>query len=357
MRDLQLDFVRSVAIVLVVVNHAAEFVYKYNIKEMALLSQADQIFAFSAFTFGRMGVPLFLMLSGYLLLPRKYDVPAIYRFWKRNWMPLLITWEFWILFDYGLYAWLRNTPFDVQSWCYTALFLKAVPNFGGFQWYMPMIIGVYVFIPFIACVLENTNGRVLLFPILLVFLCAFLYPNYSLLQNALHKGLKIGNKLDINFSGGAYGLYLLLGYGMYKGWFPLLRRRYALIAILVMFAFTVVYQKILYAINIKYNIWYNFSTMPIIGLLLFILIYKTKLPTCLHNFIISLSSKSFGIYLTHTLWNSIIQKFAPWIMVPDWIRPVRVITVSLISFSLAYIFVSFTSKIPKLRRLLYTMKD
>ena len=46
---------------------------------------------------GRLGVPCFLMISGSLLLPRKYGADNIKRFWKKSWFHLFICTVFWFV--------------------------------------------------------------------------------------------------------------------------------------------------------------------------------------------------------------------------------------------------------------------
>lgn len=54
-------------------------IYKMNLQEWNLISLNAKIFKTIIFTLGRMGVPLFLFLTGYLLLNRKYDNDAGYK--------------------------------------------------------------------------------------------------------------------------------------------------------------------------------------------------------------------------------------------------------------------------------------
>jgi peptidoglycan/LPS O-acetylase OafA/YrhL len=88
-----IDFARMLAFFGAVLCHATEGIYKLNIKYMGTVSLQSKVFAFSAFTIGRPGVALFLMITGYLLLDRECDFETIKKFWKNNWLRLLIcTW-------------------------------------------------------------------------------------------------------------------------------------------------------------------------------------------------------------------------------------------------------------------------
>ncbi len=72
-----LDFARMIAIILVVLCHAVENVYALKLDYISSISVQSKIFVFTAFTLGRIGVPFFLMISGYLLLDRAYDTQKI----------------------------------------------------------------------------------------------------------------------------------------------------------------------------------------------------------------------------------------------------------------------------------------
>ncbi len=76
---------------------------------------------------------------------------------------------------------------------------------------MPVILGIYLFIPFLSAALNHIDIRILYVPLLVaaiylfgvplcdVFLSAYSFPTLSL-------------RLDLSFAGGTYGFCVLLGY-------------------------------------------------------------------------------------------------------------------------------------------------
>lgn len=66
-----IDLLRCIAICCVLLTHATERVYTFNIESMTPIS-ASVVFAFTLFSIGRLGVPIFFMITGYLLLDRSY---------------------------------------------------------------------------------------------------------------------------------------------------------------------------------------------------------------------------------------------------------------------------------------------
>ncbi len=80
-----IDLLRIVSISLVVLCHATEEgIYNLSLSSVLSMQSACRIFPFTCFTLGRLGVPLFLLISGYLFLDREYNVLTTKRFWKKT---------------------------------------------------------------------------------------------------------------------------------------------------------------------------------------------------------------------------------------------------------------------------------
>ncbi len=197
-RNTSLDAIRALAAFCVVTNHTVESVYQLNANNVNMMSERAKIFCFTGFTFGRIGVPLFLFLSGYLLLTRSYDKPKITRFYYHNLMPLVIVWEIWI-FIYSIFSHMFfSVPFDFACYFRRALFLEH----GGLPhtWYMPMIIGMYIFIPYVALTLQKIHGKVLWFMMSVIYLYIFIVPCLNLLQNLVPIPFLQGSSKQIDLS-------------------------------------------------------------------------------------------------------------------------------------------------------------
>lgn len=68
-RILWLDYARCFAIICVVFIHSVERIYNaYDMQETAQMAAGSLLFRDAAFAIGRLGVPVFLAISGYLLL-------------------------------------------------------------------------------------------------------------------------------------------------------------------------------------------------------------------------------------------------------------------------------------------------
>lgn len=68
-----LDIARVFAIISVVNMHVTQEIFSYDLQIVLQDSRMEQIIKMCLFTFGRMGVPIFLFITGYLMLDREYD--------------------------------------------------------------------------------------------------------------------------------------------------------------------------------------------------------------------------------------------------------------------------------------------
>ena len=250
---------------------------------------------------GRLGVPLFLLLTGYLVLSKNFNSEdKIKRFYSHNYLPLLITCEIWIVLYNVFNAIMGIRPFAIDLLWKNMLFLERIPMMNA--WYIPMILGVYIFLPYIARILQSVPGRRLLIFGLLLFLYYFVVPSYNLLLE-VNKLPKIYSQLDLNYSGGTYGFYLLLGYCYYRYEEEIksfLKKPGAKAGIaflcLPMFAGTVAFENWRYVHHAAYNVWYNFMLLPLVGFGCFVLLCQLNIG---NKIFYNISLYSFAVYLIH----------------------------------------------------------
>ena len=171
------DLARSGAIIAVVMCHCVEGVYPLaNADEFMALSKQSQIICLSGFTFGRLGVPVFLMLSGYLNLFIKdfSQEKEINKFFKKKVFPLFICVEIWTVLFEIFYSFFWNVEI---VWCdllQRLLFLKPINMMH--TWYLPVILGLYLAFPLIDVCLRNVRDIYVLPPVLLTFVAFYLLP-------------------------------------------------------------------------------------------------------------------------------------------------------------------------------------
>ena len=96
-RILYLDAARCAAILMIALNHAVNRTwdnYEKAQEEFASVGLASTILKTLLTIASRYGVPLFLMITGALILSRRFDTKEeVRRFYWHNWLSLFITGE------------------------------------------------------------------------------------------------------------------------------------------------------------------------------------------------------------------------------------------------------------------------
>lgn len=79
-RIVTVDMARMFAIFCVILTHSVEGVWQMDVNSLNARKDSINLVILGLHTIGRMGVPVFMLLSGYLLLDREYGrVANIYR--------------------------------------------------------------------------------------------------------------------------------------------------------------------------------------------------------------------------------------------------------------------------------------
>ena len=221
----QLDVIRALAIISVVMCHSVEsFFYMYQDRSIfwGTLSIPYRLFDLFGITIGRMGVPLFLFLTGTLVLHKPMnDTKDCVQFYKKTYVPLFLTMWLWIIIWNIYLIWYRfmggeTTPVTVWSIIENLFFVRNVDTIMP-AWYIPMILGVYIFLPFLMVIVKKISVSVMVFPFVLVGYVYFALPTINLFFSATGHSTLTSPTLDLGFSGGVYGLYILLGYWISEG--------------------------------------------------------------------------------------------------------------------------------------------
>lgn len=302
-RDASLDLIRAVAALLVVLTHTITLRYPIDAGTLMDYPAGERLLCLAGFTAGRIGVPLFLMLTGHLLLPRTYDAPRIRRFYRRNLLPMLLVWEFWIL-AYQLYC--HHLPFNLPQYLRRALFIDGadLPH----SWYMPVILGIYLFLPYVSIALSHMEGRILAALMALSYISSFVFPTIQRVAISYETTVPdLVAKLDQHYSGGTYGLYLVLGYCIAR-YQDRLRRllagaRAVILCMLTMalWCAAVAWEWHVYQDGYAYNIWYDNVLLPLIAAGVFLLLTRVPIAQGVRGALRRLSGSAFGIYLIHVI--------------------------------------------------------
>lgn len=213
-RDASLDLLRTIAILLVVAAHTNSYLGIWTAGRtsgiVALIHAVVQL-----------GVPIFVMLTGYLMLDRDYTGKYLTTFITRNLLPLFVSLELWNLILWGLNK-LYSNP-SLITMLKVALFVGPT---GSSFWFLPMIFAVYLGLPLLSQILKfitRPNSRIYAW-ILLATLLFFglLIPTAKQVFAAAGVHVTLSSVIQMNIFGASvwgdsvWMVYLILGWVVHK---------------------------------------------------------------------------------------------------------------------------------------------
>lgn len=348
-RNYSLDVARAFAILSVVLCHSVELAYA-NVDYYSL-NTISQLFRIICLTIGRFGVPIFLFLTGALQLKKQIETDKdIFVFYKRNLLPLLLTVEIWIIL-YNLFLYIINGKFVILKLLRNVLFLEPVnmPH----MWYMPLIIGFYVAIPFLAKIVKSFSLKVLAVPGIITIVGFMIIPSINIVLS-IFKMKPIAFVIDSSFFGQYSGVYIMVGYYLVN---ERLLKKYSniqlAITLIINLIITVGLQFFSYQSGVSYNVWYNSITLFIAALCLFELFTRINKKNALSRYFESISKMSLGIFFLHVVVQMILIRLLNIYNISNYLK-----TAILFVFSLAIsiVIIHVFSKNKKLKKYLFLDK-
>ena len=209
-----LDAVRALATIFVVISHTHYLFFSFD----------DHSISLSFFkVVGIMGVPFFVMLTGYFMLHRDYENEAyLTKYLSRNVFSLLMAYEFWnIAWNVLRYTEVAEEP---QPWINIAKAALFMGDTNSALWYLPMAIALYLGMPVIAVAYNKIKHPMYcaVFVIALVF-SGTIIPTIDILFAFTDEVEDFHSVLKMNvFGASVWGesvwmIYLFAGYAVYKG--------------------------------------------------------------------------------------------------------------------------------------------
>ena len=285
-RIFYLDELRAIAIFAVILCHVAN-IYPY------LTTSIKTAIPYFCSDLGRIGVPIFFMLSGALLLNREYDLGS---FFNRRFKRILIPFIFWVIVTSILkFTVFGDNVHQIVAWC--------LGN-PGLTWYIWELIGVYFFIPVVNSFVREYGMKGVKY-YLALWLVTVLFKTFH---------IELLAHLNLDLFTGYIGM-MLLGYYVVNRDFKLSNRSLMLLSVIA-FICSYIYN-IKYSLATGKTVEYLYLSMIIQSLSVFIFIQaidrNTKLnpgaiTSKIHSFIenskvglwlTSISICSYGMYYTH----------------------------------------------------------
>ena len=339
-----LDLIKTVAIITVLMTHiSASFVIKYP------SSSPEFIWGNIVDSLSRIGVPLFLMVSGSLFLDedKSFNVKA---FFRKHLLVMAVLLVFWSL----IYGFFYHALGGVGVWDY-------ILNFSGTLyphiWYMYMIIGLYLIVPVLRLFVKRENKRYILYFILLSVVFNYIPSFLSLFKNIM--GFSISTytpRLFLNFVSG-YTTYFLLGWYLTNVEIKEKTKK-ALVAagtlsLIFMIALTQVFES---SIPESYNYTYdNLSLLPLLySTGAFVLLYRKENSGKEGRFCRTVSKFTFGIYMLHIMILEVFMAYLLPYSSSSFFTPILYMALVFVVLApLSLLSALLIGKVPYLKKLLY----
>lgn len=335
------------AIFCVVLNHGVEIIYDGT----AAMSTFGTWFATGLFSLGRLGVPLFLFLSGYLLLGREYKTEEDYfSFLKTKWLPLFVCWEIWTVIYWVFFCLNREEPMIFGELVEQLLFVRQSRMTHG--WYIYMLLGMYPFFPLLANALQRCSTRVLV--ILLAFAAVWTMglPVLNDAVKLLGGTASYSGQLTVGLAGGIYGIMLVLGYLLTREDFFRLKKGQDVLGFTVCMGLTLLWQVVKYRNGFDYRVWYSFPLLSAGAL--FAADFLRQLDTGKLQPLFRLTSEcAFGIFLLHKPLQMLIRDTGIFLKMPE---SLAALTCTVLSFGLSLLGVWLLAKVPGVGKWMFLMK-
>lgn len=274
-RLLYIDIVKLLAIVFVVMCHIP----------MAFAGEGttgdNALWRYAMTAIGDMGVPLFMMASGALVLGKDFHTKAdIKKFYKRNWLPIYITGACWCLFYYFL-----NTDSPSLSGIAKTMLLANKPEVH--LWYIRMILAYYLIMPVLSYLREKW---VLWAMVVVVAAATFGWNGVRIFVQ--HEAFPTTSGLSLS----CYLVYLVLGY-------KLARSNWHVSNLLLLGITLLSLAAIVVTLSLGWFqfVWYDNPMVLVAAVSLFLLVKQTVQTRTVTALFTRMSNMTFGVYLCHVV--------------------------------------------------------
>lgn len=322
-QNIYISYLRVIATIFVVLIHASTgFLNSFHANSFDW-NYANWINAAT-----RCSVPLFVTISGALLLHKKENTMDFY---KKRIPKLLYPFAFWTII-YLIYYFSRYSNIDTMpiSQILKISWDKILHGANAHLWYLYMIIGLYCTIPFLRKIIQNATIKEIEIFLALWFVSMFV--NYKFFYNYVPK-------IDLTLFSGYIG-YLVLGYYLSIKNFSI-NKLLPYLGYLIIILFT---GYITWYLSSKINKFdptfyhYNFFNTALTTLFLFIA-FKLSFASkqSMPNWLSIVDRYSFSIYLIHILPLNYIHPWVSKYMDTAFVIPTATILTIIASILIAYL--------------------
>ncbi len=325
------DFLRSISILFVVIIHNFHFT-SYNM--------LDSFFNVLIFSILKTSVPIFIMLSGALLLQKNESWCTFYnKRIKKVFLPWIIWTSIFVVINKLLNIRDFHSISEFKNVVFSTLFTEL--------WFIPMIIGIYLITPLWKTIAKKKNKTLIQYILLLWFIfCSFIpFIHESSTFPLSPQGFFINTLY--------YSFYYILGYAITSH--ILLFKNIKVYTLIGSICIIANYFDYTTYKNAEHTFSYFSPTIVILSYIIFCLFFtinnnKYKL-TKTSGIMSAISKASFSIYIIHHLLmiflHPILGQYS--LIINEINGGISGILIGCIYFILSFIIVFLMQKIPKLK--------
>ena len=278
-REYSFDILRVISMIMVIVVHVSNI---YS-RSFGIISNKSFLISLIFNTISRISVPIFFMISGALLVDRKFNKE---KYFKRiiKFILLIVIWN--IVYLVWEYLYLGVTYNNLQN-----LLLKP---YRAHLWFLYTILILYITQPIMKIVLDKSNKTI---KIIMLFIW-LLFSSLSIVNSTISQAFTIFSYIG----------YFILGKYLYEFIKKNNIKKYNVFLVLSVLLCITISIILNYNFSIKYNRFYNlffaYRTPFIIvsSISFFALIFANYKKDALPNIIKILSELSLGVYLIHGMF-------------------------------------------------------
>ncbi len=353
-RLLKYDVIRITALFMIVMIHVSAYMVIFWPETPGAAFHIGNVFN----GLGRAGTPLFLMLSGALLLNEDYQIQAK-SFYKKSLLRVCLLLLFWLLFYASWRAFLLNAimgkPLDPE------LFGKYLLKLEGLYphlWYMFMLVGAYLAIPVLRLFVKRENRSYVLGIIIVAVVAQFVVQTAGVFTRDMDFTVSdFATKFHLEYATG-YIPYLLTGW--YLDNFPPTGKKKAALWGLGAVALLVIILLVQFCIDAVPDIRdyiVEMNTLPayLYGVGLFSLISAVSgNKNCDNAVVQGLSKAAFGIYIIHVVFLDIFTNIVlSYSAFGEHLPGLYLLILYGLTFGCSLVVVCLIAKIKGVRKLFY----
>ena len=214
-----------------------------------------------------------------------------------------------------------------------------------------MIIGMYLSMPFVSAALEKFDAETIWQATIVFSLLAFLLPFITTVL-AMHGIENASIQYCLGFSGGIYGIYIIIGYLTKKGLFKKYSSNKLRILAIVSFIICVVFQYYAFVRGYNFFLWYEFPFILTGSFALFELCSRREKVRA-YPIVSFLAKYSFAVFLVHNLFR---LPLLPLVVQLPYTEPVKALILWILLIFFSYLATVIIYRIPKFGKYILYMR-